>query len=271
MEVNEMNIIKLMRVCAFLPGLLISAQLAAEDVEWQLQDGFTGVGTGSPQAKLHVVDAVAAKLLVQNTDGSDTSDKYMFELRNASNSKVRFALTSNSNNSWTFDNNPRTNRFSISRVGTLLNEFALTSTGDGIFRGNVTAKGFNNISSRDSKTAFAEIDTQDMLAKVAALPVSEWHYKAEDSSVKHVGPMAEDFQQAFGLGDGKTISTVDASGIALAAIQGLKQEKDAQIAALGAELQALKTAHEERVIQLELALAEVLRNQSNDIQVSSSR
>ena len=53
-----MGMTKLMRVCAYLPGLLISAQLPVEDPEWQVRDSFTCVGTGSTQAKLHVVDAV---------------------------------------------------------------------------------------------------------------------------------------------------------------------------------------------------------------------
>ena len=266
-----MHIIKPLLNCALLPGLLASSLLAAQDVEWQLQDGFTGVGTGSPTAKLHVVDAVDAKLIVENTEAADASDKYMFELHNASNGKVRFAITSDGDNTWSFDNNPRTNQFSISKVGTLKNEFALTQAGNATFRGSVTATGFNNVSSREAKTAFANIDTRDMLLRVTALPLSEWRYKNEDENARHVGPMAEDFQQVFELGDGKTISTVDVNGIALAAIQGLKQEKDTQIEALRAELQALKKAHEDRVLQLELALAEIIRDNSREVQVVSTR
>jgi hypothetical protein len=239
--------------------------------------GMSPGGSG-PEARLHVGGTTDAKVLVKNTNASDTSDKFMFELKNASKAKVRFSIVSNGDNAWSFDNNPRNNQFSISKVGTFVNEFALTSAGNGTFRGNVTATGFNNVSTREAKTGFAAIDTQDMLARVAALPLSEWRYKAEDASARHVGPMAEDFQQMFDLGDGKTISTVDASGIALAAIQGLKQEKDqqlaekdAEIAALKGELQALRTAQEQRMMELELALGEVLRNQAKEVQVGSSR
>jgi hypothetical protein len=270
-EANNMHTIKSLLTRALVASLVTSAPLLAQEVEWQLQDGFTGVGTGSPAAKLHVVDAVDARLVVQNTEAGDASDKYMFELHNASRSKVRFAITSDGNNSWTFDNNPRQDWFSISKVGTGANEFIVRSNGDGIYRGSVTAAGFNNVSSREAKTGFANIDTRDVLARVAALPLSEWRYKTEDASARHVGPMAEDFQQVFDLGDGKTISTVDASGIVLAAIQGLKQEKDAQIAALQAELQSLKKTQEERVMQLELALARVIRDQSRAIKVISAR
>ena len=44
----------------------------------------------------------------------------------------------------------------------------------------------------------------------------------EPETVKHFGPTAEDFHAAFQLGQSsETIGTVDADGVALAAIQGL--------------------------------------------------
>ncbi len=83
-----------------------------------------------------------------------------------------------------------------------------------------------------------------MLAKVAALPITQWKYKAEPEGVKHLGPVAQDFHAAFGLGDSdKAIGTVDESGVALAAIQGLNQkleEKDAKISELEKRLAALE-------------------------------
>ncbi len=54
--------------------------------------------------------------------------------------------------------------------------------------------------------------------------------------------MAEDFRAAFGLGsDDKGIATVDADGVALAAIQGLKAEQDLQLNALREENASLRT------------------------------
>lgn len=54
--------------------------------------------------------------------------------------------------------------------------------------------------------------------------IQTWNYKTQDSSIKHIGPTAQDFYGAFGLGESdKTISTVDASGIALRSIQALYQ------------------------------------------------
>ena len=76
-----------------------------------------------------------------------------------------------------------------------------------------------------------------MLAKVAALPISTWFIKGYDQL--HMGPMAQDFRAAFGLGaSDKTINSTDVQGVALAAIQGLHamlKVKDAEIAALKAE------------------------------------
>jgi hypothetical protein len=58
--------------------------------------------------------------------------------------------------------------------------------------------------------------------------------------------MAQDFHAAFGVGeDDRHISTVDADGVALAAIQalyGLVQERDLQIAALEQRVAALEHA-----------------------------
>ena len=59
-----------------------------------------------------------------------------------------------------------------------------------------------------------------------------------------MGPMAQDFHGAFGLGDSdKTITNIDADGVALAAIQGLKRElddKSARLARQAKDLDALK-------------------------------
>jgi len=77
---------------------------------------------------------------------------------------------------------------------------------------------------------------------VAALSITEWSYKTI-SDVRHIGPVAQDFYAAFGVGgDDKGISTVDADGVALAAIQGLNEklgEKEAELLRLRAENQGL--------------------------------
>lgn len=113
--------------------------------------------------------------------------------------------------------------------------------------GAVTARGFLNRSDRGVKANFRPVNTADVLSRVAKLRIERWNYKEDAASVQHIGPMAQDFQAAFGLngGDDRTISTVDAQGVTFAAIQALNAklgEKDAQIAALEARLAALERA-----------------------------
>ena len=99
---------------------------------------------------------------------------------------------------------------------------------------------WTNASSRSLKSGFAAIDPIAMLDKLIALPITSWAYKGSLEGT-HVGPVAEDFKAAFGLaGDGKSISTVDADGVALAAIQGLNQKLEIENAALRARLDALE-------------------------------
>ena len=102
---------------------------------------------------------------------------------------------------------------------------------------------WTNNSDRNLKENFTAIDGRSLMEKIASLPISEWNYKTENSNVKHIGPMAQDFYAAFNLGeDNKHISTVDASGVALAAIQSLHQrvkEQDSQIALQQQQIAAL--------------------------------
>jgi hypothetical protein len=103
---------------------------------------------------------------------------------------------------------------------------------------------WSSLSDRAVKANVAPADEALILSVLAELPIATWSYAGQDPSVMHVGPMAQDFHAAFGVGeDDRHISTVDADGVALAAIQALYrllQEKDAQIAALEARVAALE-------------------------------
>jgi hypothetical protein len=99
---------------------------------------------------------------------------------------------------------------------------------------------WTNASSRSFKEGFAAVDTLDVLNRLLALPITTWQYIGSSEGL-HMGPVAEDFKAAFGLaGDGKTIATVDADGVALAAIQGLNAKLEAENAALRAESAELR-------------------------------
>jgi hypothetical protein len=104
-------------------------------------------------------------------------------------------------------------------------------------------------SDRNLKTDVAQLDDAAVLAKVAALPIERWSYKSE-RGVRHVGPMAQDFYAAFGVGeDDKHITSIDEDGVALAAIKALHAQnaelraasasQSAKIAAMQAQLQRL--------------------------------
>jgi trimeric autotransporter adhesin len=116
--------------------------------------------------------------------------------------------------------------------------------GSEVFRvdndGDVTAKSFNPTSDRNAKENFAPVCPQEMLAKVAALPITRWNFKG-DEATPHVGPMAQDFHAAFGLGaNDTTIATVDADGVALAAIQGLNTKVEVRSAKTESEIASLR-------------------------------
>jgi hypothetical protein len=122
--------------------------------------------------------------------------------------------------------------FEVANNGTAV--MTLDSSGNLECSGTVYSKGQALTSDRNLKENFTTVDNQAVLAKVAALPMSEWNYKSDSQTVQHLGPMAQDFHAAFGLdgADDKHISMVDEGGVALAAIQGLNQkveEKDAWI------------------------------------------
>ncbi len=103
---------------------------------------------------------------------------------------------------------------------------------------------WSDLSDRNAKGDYACVDGREILERVAGVPVTTWSYKTQDGAIRHIGPTAQDFHDAFGVGeDDKHISTVDAAGVALAAIQGLYQivkEKDEHIAILEARLADLE-------------------------------
>jgi hypothetical protein len=108
---------------------------------------------------------------------------------------------------------------------------------------------WGTLSDRNAKEHFQPVDGANILERVAALEITTWNYKAQDSSTRHMGPMAQDFHAAFNLGNTDTrITTVDADGVSLAAIQALNQKlnqaldkKDAQIADLEKRIAKLES------------------------------
>jgi hypothetical protein len=123
----------------------------------------------------------------------------------------------------------------------------------GLFSGRVSADVYITTSDRNVKTHFEPVSAREILAKVAALSITRWSF-TNDLRTTHMGPVAQDFKAAFDLGsDDKGIATVDADGVALAAIQGLNQKLEEQ-------LKQQRAANAELKQRLD-ALETIIRNQ----------
>ena len=112
-------------------------------------------------------------------------------------------------------------------------------------------------SSRYIKENVTDVDGEEVLTKVRDVPVTTWNYIAEGKDVRHMGPFAQDFYTAFGLGtDSASIGMIDINGVNLAAIKALEHrtaELKAAQAALEAKSERLDQL-EERVARLEKLL-----------------
>ena len=188
--------------------------------------GNIGMGAGtSPDAALHVqrsTGAAAGLLTLENTGGS-------------------FITISNtaSGNDWFFTHeNAAQGRFIINNSTAPAEGLFLDPDGDMTIGGTLTEN-----SDKNAKMAIVPVDTAEILDKVSALPVSAWTYKDDTSGARHVGPMAQDFYAAFGLGHtDKGIATLDTSGVALASIKALHDENEelkAQTSTLTSHIEVL--------------------------------
>jgi len=159
------------------------------------------------------------------------------------------------------------------------NEFAVRAAGGFRFRSNATLTNGCNIaaggasiscaSSRTLKENFAGVDGEDVLTRMRAIPVNTWNYIDEGRQSRHMGPFAEDFWSAFGLGvEPKAIGHLDIDGVNFAGVKALDARtttQAGQIQALQAEnaalrndvetLRAQNAAFEARLRQLEQAAA----------------
>jgi hypothetical protein len=146
------------------------------------------------------------------------------------------------------------NQFSVRATGGVRLVTGVNADGTPAAGVSLTANdtSWNVISDRAAKKNFQSADGREILDKLSRLPIQRWHYQWEaDDAVPHLGPVAQDFKAAFYPGrDDKTISTLEADGVALAAIQGLNQKleetraevkrRDAENAELKARLAALE-------------------------------
>lgn len=218
--------------------------------------GNVGLGRQNPTAFLHIVRGAGSGVDLQQDGG------IRLEMTPVVAAEALGVVVSN--------NGPVTNAFIDQngdqvwyekigqdlRTGSSAYEISEASTGVVGLRveanGDVTIGGvLTEGSSRTIKHGVHRVDVHDVLQTVRSLPIQRWRYITDPEQAEHLGPMAEDFHAAFGLGaDDKHISTIDTSGVALAAVQALGDQV-AELEAERAELRAENERLTERLDRLE--------------------
>src|SRR5262249_46671482 len=112
---------------------------------------------------------------------------------------------------------------------------------------------FTAVSDKTKKENFQSVDGEEVLGKIRGFELTSWNFIGHDpKQFRHYGPMAQDFFAAFGhdgvgqIGTETTIDSGDIAGILMIAVQALEKrtaelkQKEAQIAALAARLEALE-------------------------------
>ncbi len=156
---------------------------------------------------------------------------------------------------------------------TTANEFVVRASGGTVFYTNSSltsgaslfagAGAWASISDVNKKEHFTKVNKEEILHKISKLDISEWNYKSQAEQIRHVGPMAQDFYEAFQLGNNNTtITTTDIDGINMLGIQALAEQAAIQsekINQLEEKLEALLLENK----QLESQLAEEKTAKSN--------
>ncbi|MCP3103793.1 tail fiber domain-containing protein [Myxococcus sp. K15C18031901] len=130
------------------------------------------------------------------------------------------------------------NQFTVRAIGGIrLRTSSSLSTGCNLYP---NSGAFECTSDRDVKEDFRPVDREALLRKVAKIPVETWRFKGTEGGVRHLGPVAQDFHEAFGLGSSdRSIGMLDINGVNMAAIQALEL-RTRELAAKTAEVDALK-------------------------------
>jgi len=183
-------------------------------------DGNVGIGTQTPDSIFNVQrndgtsgSSSSVQLLVENTTGV-TANRDMMRLTN--NGGVQFKMDTGGA-VWNFaglDNSFVINDVSV--AGVPLRVFS---------NGNMTINGtLTESSSRTVKHDIQPLENIEVLQKLTSLEISRWRYDSNPDAA-HVGPMAEDWYDVFGLGDdNRSVAPRDLAGVALAAAKALREE-----------------------------------------------
>lgn len=194
----------------------------------------------------NVISGLAIDMvLAPRASGDDDAD---MQLRTRNGQTANFYLT-DAGDAMVFTNATSYNFGITATAGRLIN----TGSGAYLSTGGV----WTDVSTRTVKHGFTAVDPIEVLGKVLSLPITTWRYNNQPEVV-HMGPVAEDFYSAFGLGESeRALAGVDRDGVALAAIQGLHRKLSAEEQQQAEELAALKSENADlraRLERLERAL-----------------
>jgi hypothetical protein len=148
------------------------------------------------------------------------------------NNSVAMGFRSSTNNysgSFVFSDNSSNTIFTTSTAN---NQFMVRASGGTIFYSNTAMTsgvslaagggGWLTLSDRNYKEHFKKPDGEMILKKISEMEITSWNYKSQPATIRHIGPMAQDFYAAFKFGESDTtITTTDIDGINMIAIQEL--------------------------------------------------
>ncbi len=212
--------------------------------------GTVGVGSTNPQATLHLYSPATTLRLQSSAGFGPARMEFWSDPQGSANEWRPASIVSTDNGNYMgglaflVNGGGPTNRTAQIEAMRIVDGNIGIGTTRPVTRlhvsGEATMTACNITSDRNAKEAFKPVDVRAVLDKVARMPISEWQYKSQ-AEVRHIGPMAQDFHAAFAVGrDEKHITTVDADGVALAAIQGLNEKLEERLSQKDQEIELLK-------------------------------
>lgn len=205
--------------------------------------GRIGLGTNVPAEDIHIIvgDTPTIRL---DQQGGGWSPQIWDMAGNEANFFIR-DITNGSKLPFRIKPGAPTDSLYISAngyvgIGTHNPEAELHVAGDAVLEGYLSER-----SDVFAKENFKMVNGSDVLERLSEIPISVWNYKDDESKTDHMGPMAQDFYAAFGLGKDDThIAALDVNGVALASIQALSKsitEKETEIQMLNEKVNSLET------------------------------
>lgn len=207
------------------------------------QSGNVGIGTAIADTAVDIVGSDGTTRLVVTEESSTVADRKLLDLRN--NGETFISLTNSADSSTWRTGIGGSNAYVLDLAGNANPEFQLGTDGSLVMgasptafvldaAGNLDLSGMlTQPSSALLKEHFVSADAADTLSRINALPLYLWNYIADNEDAQHVGPLAEDFYAAFGLGaDERHISPSDIAGVAVSGVQALSDVITSQNAQL---------------------------------------